>query len=341
MENIFMATNTWLQGSIWGEPEPIIHPLDIIQSRQLNTSMPIVVSYGGGKNSTAVLLLLWKLGIKPDLILFADTGGELPATYEYIQMFSAWLQEVGFPEITTTRRRVSGFSDTRKPYVYSRSRFEYLLKLSMVTSWFSTPLLPYILWLWRVTSLQFETLEQHALITQTLPSIAYGKKACSVQWKIEPQHEYVEAWKRDRGYVGKTQKLIGIHAGEKSRVLGNPNKLEDKDYVYHYPLIQYKLDDLACVALISSCGLPVPPKSSCFFCPNRRVKEVLNLPEELRLRGEMIESVAMRSHNWRGSLSITPGLGRTFAWADIDALTELERAGLDYRKQSRNCGCID
>jgi hypothetical protein len=336
-----MQTETYWQGSILGDPEPIIHPLAIIESRVIDTNTPVIVSYGGGKNSTALLLLLWKLGIRPDLILFADTGGELPETYNYIEMFSAWLQDHGLPEITVTRRAITQFKDIRKPYIYSRSRFEYVLKLSILTSWFSTPLIPYILWIWRITSLQFETLEQHALITQTLPSVAYGKKACSVQWKIEPQHKYVQKWLSDRGLTGKVQKLIGIHAGEKSRVLGNPNKLEDADYIYHYPLIQYKLDDLACVSLIAACGLPVPPKSSCFFCPNRKVKEVINLPPELRARGELIEAVALRSPNWKGEYSITPGLGRTFAWSSIDGLTELERAGLDYRKQSRNCGCID
>jgi hypothetical protein len=38
---------------------------------------------------------------RPDAILFADTGGEKPETYEYVAMMSAWLVRHGFPAITT------------------------------------------------------------------------------------------------------------------------------------------------------------------------------------------------------------------------------------------------
>jgi len=40
--------------------------------------MTMVVSYGGGVNSTAVLVGMVERGIRPDAILFADTGGEHP-----------------------------------------------------------------------------------------------------------------------------------------------------------------------------------------------------------------------------------------------------------------------
>lgn len=65
---------------------------------------PIVVSYGAGVNSTAMLCgLVWR-GPRPDVILFADTGGEMPETYEYIPYFSEWLRLHGFPSITVIRR---------------------------------------------------------------------------------------------------------------------------------------------------------------------------------------------------------------------------------------------
>ena len=40
-----------------------------------------IVAYGGGVNSTSMLVGLHERGIPVDLILFADTGGELPSTY--------------------------------------------------------------------------------------------------------------------------------------------------------------------------------------------------------------------------------------------------------------------
>ena len=42
-----------------------------------------VVGYGGGTNSTAMLIGLWQRRIPVDLILFADPGGEQPHTYSF------------------------------------------------------------------------------------------------------------------------------------------------------------------------------------------------------------------------------------------------------------------
>src|SRR5262245_7755264 len=61
---------------------------------------PIVVAYGGGVNSTALLVGLSNRGQRPDLILFADTGGEKPGTYGYLTQVNMWLQSVGFPVVT-------------------------------------------------------------------------------------------------------------------------------------------------------------------------------------------------------------------------------------------------
>lgn len=49
-----------------------------------------VVSYGGGTNSTAMLIGMWERGIPADLILFADTGGEKPHTYAHLELMHVW-----------------------------------------------------------------------------------------------------------------------------------------------------------------------------------------------------------------------------------------------------------
>lgn len=66
-------------------------------------SWPITVGYGGGDNSRALLIEMHRRGIVPDLILFADTGGELPNTYANNAAFSAWLVSVGMPPIIVVK----------------------------------------------------------------------------------------------------------------------------------------------------------------------------------------------------------------------------------------------
>lgn len=62
-----------------------------------------VCNFGGGKNSTALLIEAVRRGERPDIILFADTGGEKPEIYAHVAAFSRWLVERGFPEITVVR----------------------------------------------------------------------------------------------------------------------------------------------------------------------------------------------------------------------------------------------
>ena len=145
-----------------------------------NGEMVTVASYGGGVNSTAMLLgILERLdaygvspdGIKPDLILFADTGGEKPETYAYMQKLSGFLVQFGFPPIVTVA--VSG-----------------------------------------------ESLEANCLRRKALPSIAYGFKTCSQRWKLEPQEKYMNNWTPARKAWmrgGRVTKLIGYDAGEPQR----------------------------------------------------------------------------------------------------------------------------
>lgn len=59
-----------------------------------------IVSFGGGTNSTAMIIGMYLHKIPIDLILFADTGGEQPHTYEFIRVFNAWLEKHGLPTIT-------------------------------------------------------------------------------------------------------------------------------------------------------------------------------------------------------------------------------------------------
>ena len=63
----------------------------------------IIVSYGGGTNSTAMLVGMKERGITQNAIIFADTGAEKPHTYEHINFMSGGCLDNGFPSITIVR----------------------------------------------------------------------------------------------------------------------------------------------------------------------------------------------------------------------------------------------
>lgn len=52
---------------------------------------PVVVAYGGGRDSTAAIIEMHRRGIRIDAIVMADTGNEKPETYAFLVIFNCWL----------------------------------------------------------------------------------------------------------------------------------------------------------------------------------------------------------------------------------------------------------
>lgn len=72
-----------------------------------------VVSFSGGKDSTAMLLRLLELGEQIDRIIFADTGFEFPELYEYIKRIEKHIGrkiEIIKPETTFDDWRLSNWT---------------------------------------------------------------------------------------------------------------------------------------------------------------------------------------------------------------------------------------
>lgn len=248
---------------------------------------PVVFAFGAGLNSTAVAVE-WVLRgyTPPHRILFADTGGERPETYEHIEMFSAWLVSQGMPAIEITKK---GGRD--------------------------------------------ETLEQYAIRTKHLPSMAYGRKSCSHKFKIEPQERDINRWPVARAAWKRGEKVVKVigYGYEEQRRLSLA-KIEDNKYLYRFPLNEWQLDRDGCVAIIKRAGLPVPPKSSCFFCPSMRKSEIVALSgqrPDLIERAIHIEDVAREN----GNLETVQGLGRRFAWRDF-------LAGIDVPEEAEAAACM-
>lgn len=86
-----------------------------------------IVSYGGGINSTAMLIECVKREIPIDLILFADTGGERPDIYKYINRFNKWLIKNKMPEITRVQRtNINGTYITLEGYCFAKKQLPSL-----------------------------------------------------------------------------------------------------------------------------------------------------------------------------------------------------------------------
>lgn len=81
-------------------------PLTLASVRaEVAIGVPLLIGFGGGVNSIAALILIRDYGLRPDLITFADTGGEKPETYAYFALANAWLVKQRFPQITVVKKK--------------------------------------------------------------------------------------------------------------------------------------------------------------------------------------------------------------------------------------------
>ena len=218
---------------------------------------PLVVADGLGVNSTAMLVGMHHRGIRPDLILFADTGSEKQATYDYLKVRQDYLASIDFPPVIVVKYEPKNFKNY-PPY---------------------------------------RSLGENCLTNGTLPSLAFGFKSCSQKWKVAPQDAYVAKWLpaiESWTMGGRVVKYIGYDAGpQDAKRYAHVEGYEDPSYEYRYPLRDWNWDREECRRQIVAAGLPVPVKSACFFCPASKPQELHDLtPENLRF----IVAMEARAH---------------------------------------------
>ena len=266
---------------------------------------PLVVAYGLGVNSTAMLVEFAKRGIKPDMILFADTAGEKPETYRYLPLIQSFLKEVKFPPVVTVRYEP-------KTATYHTLEAQCL----------ATGTLPSLAYGGKSCSLKYKRHPQDKMILATYPPdefVGQGKRVVrAIGFDVTEER---------RTYAG-VVKAIGLDAGEQHRLTWarvKPGEGERKPsreawldanfFCYWYPLhSDWHMDRAACERSIRDAGLPVPVKSACFFCPASKRAEIV----ELRLRhpGLLKRALAIEE-NAKPNLTSVVGLGRSFAWVDF------------------------
>lgn len=240
----------------------------------------------------------------------------IPGQPHYRITFTVQLRRMGTDMVADDLRAL--LSEVGQTYAY----------LDTMSRWLENHGMPAITRVWYTEKNgQRLTLEQECLRSGTLPSIAYGYKKCSLKHKVAPQEKFcrhyqpcIDAWEKGEKVV----KFIGYDAGEERRLLNAlPHDLQDKKYQKEYPLMEWGWSRKDCIQAIRDAGLPLPGKSSCFFCPSMKRWEIRTLyhryPDLLR-RALAIEDAAMPN------LTSVRGLGRNWAWRDFICADENQLA---------------
>ena len=191
------------------------------------------VSYGGGVQSTCLLVLAAQRQIDFPVLLFANVGddSEDPATLDYLHRYAmpyAAAHGIELHELHRTRR--DGSVET--PYG-------------------------------RLTREGSRSLP----IPVRMSSGAPGTRSCTADFKIK----VVGRWLKAHGASEQNPATIGIGISlDEIHRVNNRRAMPYERPVY--PLLDHipPLRRVDCQRIIAAAGLPIPPKSACFFCPLRR-----------------------------------------------------------------------
>lgn len=145
------------------------------------SAQAICWSWGCGWDSTAGIIRDVQLGKPISLVTFADHGGEKrypdPAageeigTYEFLDLFSDWLVAEGYPR--PIRCRYTPKTETNERYLDAAKSIVRELDLEAEIDDAAIQRLGGIF--------------GNCIANETLPSLAFSIKACSVKWKLEAQ----------------------------------------------------------------------------------------------------------------------------------------------------------
>lgn len=224
-----------------------------------------VFSYGGGVQSTASLVLAAQGKIDYKAFLFCNVGNdsEHPATLAYVHDVAIpYAKEHGIELIELQRTWQKGERAGQPVSLYSE-----------------------------LTNLKSRT--AGGIPVRLGKDGMPGNRSCTIDFKIK----VVDRWlKEHRAKNEGAQVGIGISLDEFQRMRkGIDPETPWKELVY--PLIDLRMTRQDCINVIEQAGLPVPPKSSCYFCPMHSMpvwQEMRNKEPELFQKACDLEDI-MRS----------------------------------------------
>ena len=233
-----------------------------------------VVSYGGGVQSTALLVLAARREIDFPTFLMANVGddSEHPATLEYVRSVAMpYAATHGIELHLLDRARRDGtvetlwgrlMNDRTCPgcngtgSVFTNHHDDESSECSRCEG------------LGRVQSRSLP-------IPVRMSNGAPGNRSCTADFKIRVTGK----WLRQHGATAADPATIGIGISVDEIHRANNRRTEPHENIV-YPLLDLRMRRDGCMRLIASEGLPVPPKSSCFFCPFHRPSAWQDLARE-------------------------------------------------------------
>ncbi|MBM9504538.1 phosphoadenosine phosphosulfate reductase [Actinacidiphila acididurans] len=204
------------------------------QHEQLRLNLPPVraISFGGGVQSTALLVLAAQGKIDFRLFLFSNVGhdSESPKTLEYVETIAKPYAKRHGIELVELHRVMQRSGEVRTLWEDLTREGSRSLKIPVRMS-----------------------------------NGAPGTRSCTATYKIE----VIGRELKRRGADAENPATIGIGISVDEIHRANKRRCEPHERIV-YPLLDLGLRRIDCMRIIREAGLPVPPKSACFFCPFHR-----------------------------------------------------------------------
>ena len=173
-----------------------------------------------------------------------------------------------------------------------------------------------------------DDLEGACLRNETYPSLAFGRRGCSIKHKHQPMEHFRKA--QNTGSE-KPLILIGYDAGEGYR---RSNITENDFFKYCYPLIEWEWAREECRRYLLRRGLPVPGPSACYYCPAASRYDL----EDLRAKHPTLALRTIAIEEGGHKTGAGHGLGGQGRWLK-PILTGKQIGLFPARRDEMPCGC--
>lgn len=234
------------------------------------------ISYGGGVQSTALLVLAAQQRIDFRIFLMANVGddSENPGTLRYVEEYAKpYAAKYGIELAVLDRKKRDGSIETlmgrlRNPIRCGRCKGSGAVYYSDTDDQDAS--LPPDLDEPRTCPRcqgKREVQSRSLPIPVRMSNGAPGTRSCTADFKIK----VIAKELKRRGATAVNPATIGIGISVDEIHRANNRKVEPHEQVV-YPLLDLGLRRTDCARIIREAGLPVPPKSSCFFCPFHRTE---------------------------------------------------------------------